>query len=122
MVALIITAVGVGTVFAISTSKSTNDIHQGAQHIEQVNQLQLHWFSIVTSIDSLIQTRSTSHQDAILEHTQEFNQLLSILSTQSIGISQESIKANRTNLPKLHAKEEINLKKKIQSNLKTSKQ
>ena len=98
MVALIITAVGVGTVFAISTSKSTNDIHQGAQHIEQVNQLQLHWFSIVTSIDSLIQTRSTSHQDAILEHTQEFNQLLSILSTQSIGISQESIKANRTSL------------------------
>jgi len=98
MVALIITAVGVGSVFAISTSKSTNDIHQGAQHIEQVNQLQLHWFSIVSSIDSLIQTRSTSHQDAILEHTQEFNQLLSILSTQSIGISQESIKANQTNL------------------------
>lgn len=98
MVALIITAVGVGSVFAISTSKSTNDIHQGAQHIEQVNQLQFHWFSIVSSIDSLIQTRSISHQDVILKHTQEFNQLLSLLSTQSIGISQESIQANRTNL------------------------
>lgn len=98
LVSLIIASVGVGVLFSMSTIKSTSAIRQGAQQIEQVHQLQFQWFSIINSVDSLIQTRSVAHQEALIQHIQLFNQQLSSLSSQTIGLNQEGIRANQLNL------------------------
>lgn len=98
MVTLIIASVGVGTSFSISASNSTRAIQEGAQQIDEVSQLKYSWFLIVSSVDSLIQTRSISHQEALIQHIEDFNRHLTSISAQSIGLSNESIQANQLNL------------------------
>lgn len=98
MVTLIIASVGVGTSFSISASNSTRAIQQGAQQIDEVDQLKYSWFLIVSSVDSLIQTRSISHQEALIQHIEDFNRQLTSISAQSIGLSNESIQSNQLNL------------------------
>ncbi len=98
LVSLIIAAVGVGVGFSISTIKSTSAIRQGAQQIDQVYELQFHWFSMINAVDTLIQTRSIAHQEALIAHIQLFNQQLSSLSSQTIGLNQEVIQANQISL------------------------
>lgn len=95
LVALIIAAVGVGTGFTVSTTKSTEIIEEGTHQIEQINKLQFSWFAIINSVDSLIQTRALDHQEALIENLLVFEKQLSQLSSQSIGFDQKTRETNQ---------------------------
>lgn len=98
LIFLIIAAVSAGVWFSNSSRLSVAAIRQSAKQVEQVNELRGFWSSLLSSVDGLLLTRSTSYRDTLSSQLQEFDKTLTALMMQQIGINQENIQANKESL------------------------
>ncbi len=101
MIFLIIAAVAAGVWFSTSYKASIAAVRQGAQLSENVNDLRIQWFALVSSVDGLMLTRSTSYQASLKQDVQDFDGQLAALLAQPVGLHQQEILANKEILTKL---------------------